>query len=321
MKNKACSNCKKSGFDSEFLFCPYCGNDLFLQGKCGECGHQNPPESKYCQECGSKLSLEPVLADEPEYTILPITNLEDVPASGITIEFGYSTSANFDKALKIAREFDSYIQYGEDRKALHRITIDPSQIEETTELHDYVGGWKSAKLYIDGEDAQSGSVYGFTWCYRQRKSNFKPEYYCFGYENEHDFNLWGCNQARMPFRGYADWFSYGEWIGKKGDWKFDKERILHKLQIELFSVRFCPAFNPDLVEDVLQAMPDVVNPNKDKNWKFVEDWGGDDISAGLVITREEQGYKEKVVMKGVAPKAGAISQIAKSLNLRLPKMN
>jgi hypothetical protein len=75
---------------------------------------------------------------------------------------------------------------------------------------------------------------------------------------------------------------------------------------------------PELVEDVLNALPDVVNPNKDKNWKFVERWG-DESLPGLVMTVSRFGFQEKVVMKGVSPSGqGALKDMAKRMKFHLP---
>ena len=108
------------------------------------------------------------------------------------------------------------------------------------------------------------------------------------------------------------------WLNNKGDWKFDKERISHELQKGLYQYRFCPALRPELIQDVLNALPDVVNPTKDKNWKFVERWG-DENSPGLVVTMNRFGIKENVVMKGVAPNGqGALKDMAKRMKFSLP---
>jgi hypothetical protein len=114
----------------------------------------------------------------------------------------------------------------------------------------------------------------------------------------------------MAFREYADWWHWGSWANKKSDWEFDKERIMHGLQTKLFPIRYCPALQPRLVSEVLRALPDVVNPNRDKNWKFVEAWSGEDVPGGLVFKTKRHGYEETVVVKGVCPKGtGALTEI------------
>ena len=57
----------------------------------------------------------------------------------------------------------------------------------------------------------------------------------------------------------------------------------------------------------------------DKNWKFVESWGEDGLSTGLVVTVKKYGYEDKVTMKGVAPNGiGALQEIVKRMKYKLP---
>ena len=85
----------------------------------------------------------------------------------------------------------------------------------------------------------------------------------------------------------------------------------HELQKNLYPVRYCPAIQLDLAQESLDAIPDRVNPNKNKNWKFIESWG--DETGGLVVTITRYGMKDKVVMKGVGPTKGAIKEIARKV--------
>lgn len=235
------------------------------------------------------------------------------------IEFGYSSSSNFELALQEAQKFANFQQANEGKKARYRVCFDPKSIDMSLELVKYIKGWKSSKIFVDGERNSWENVYSFLWCYENKCSSYKPDIYCFGYENDYDINIWGCTQARLPFRDHAPWVEWGAWQNKKCDWRFDKDRIRHELQKELYKYRFCPAINFDFIDDALEAFPEIVNPRKDKNWKFVESWGDDDISSKLVITTRKYGYEEKVVMKGVAPKGlGAMKQIMKKMKHKLP---
>ena len=83
-----------------------------------------------------------------------------------------------------------------------------------------------------------------------------------------------------------------------------------------FRVRFCPAMQDSPALAVLDAFPDKVNPNKDKNWKFVEAWG-DTPAGGLKMTTTSYGIKQTVVMKGVALNGrGAVEEIGKRLRAK-----
>jgi len=317
MTKKECEKCNAGDLQDDFAFCPYCGVKLFESGRCGGCGHENGEGAKFCRECGITLTLQ-AKGESDKKVAFSDEKLGPHARSGITLEFGYSSSSNFDLAVEMARGFATFKKYNEGRKAIHRVDISPEEIAETTELADYIGGWKSSRVYMDGEKVTWKSIYGFSWCYGERESSYRPEHYCFGYEESHKFNLWGCVQARMPFTDYSGWLTYGRWVDNDGTWEFDKDRIRHKLQQKLYEYRFCPAFNEELVEDVLNTIPKTVNPRRSKDWKFLEDWSGDESSGGLVVVTVDHGYEEKTVMKGVKPTRQAIKHMIKQLKLRLP---
>lgn len=315
MPPNTCPSCNVE-LTGEFRFCPNCGHDLKKPIVCPNCEYQNESNSKFCQECGTpptKTRTKAKTADSQP----AIVEIEPPPSNGITIEFPYSSAQTFEFAVECAKKFPTFKQYGEDKKAIYRVTFQPFEMESAIELVEHLKGWRRT-VYVDGEKVTWDSVFSFSWCYEKKKASFKPEFYCFGYENEYEFNVWGCIQARLPFTENSQWFCWGSYLNNKGDWKFDKERIRHELQKTLYPYRFCPALQHGLVEDVLNALPDVVNPNRDKNWKFVERWG-DESMPGLVVTINRFGIQEKVTMKGVCPSGqGALKEMAKRMKFRLP---
>ncbi len=321
MSQNACPSCGKE-LTSEFRFCPYCGHDMQKPIVCPVCQYPNESNSKFCQECGAPLrdmvSSKPQKKSNVAAKQTAVVEIEPPANSGITIEFPYSSAQTFDFAVECARRFTTFRQYGEDKKAIYRITFDPQDMASALELVEHLKGWRRRVVYVDGEKVTWDSVFSFAWCYERKRASFKPEFYCFGYENEYEFNVWGCIQAHLPFTEQAQWFCWGTWLNNRGDWRFDKERIRHELQKALYPYRFCPALQPQLIEDVLAALPDVVNPSKDKNWKFVERWGDENLP-GLVVTVNRFGIQEKVVMKGVSPSGqGALKDLARRMRFRLP---
>ncbi len=311
-----CFNCKKT-VQPDFKVCPYCGENLIDKKVCPKCNYENEANSKFCQECGVNL------VGEKEKTIKPkpkveVVELEPVPSTGITIEFPYSSSQSYDFAVKAAEKFESYQLSGEGKKVIHRVNVNDNEIESLDELIENLKGWRSRVVYVKGEKVQWDSVFNFIYCFNQRKQSFKPHLYCFGYESEWQFNMWGCLQSDLSFNENSELFTYGKWLNEKGDWQFDKERIKHKLQKNLFPYRFCPKINLELIGEVINAFPDRVNPTKDKDWKFVENWGGDE---GLKVSIKEYGYSEEKYMKGVAPikKEVLVKIISKKIRQKLPK--
>lgn len=312
---RACFNCSKEIHDS-FKFCPHCGTDIRTPRPCPKCGYENEPNSKFCQECGNSLNASSA-ATAANTSHSAVNEMEPPPASGITIEFPYSTAQSFEFAVQSAQALPNFKQFGDGKKAVYRVTVSQKQMEDLDELVENLKGWRKRVVYTDGTKAQWDSVFGYTWCYARKKSSYKPELYCFGYENDWEFNLWGCIQAHMPFTERSDWFTYGKWVDKSGTWEFDKDRIRHELEKKLYTLRFCPGMNTSLVEEILVALPDQVNPNHDKDWIFLENYSNNE---GLIITKSYYGNKEQVVVNGVGPNGkGAIKKILRSIPTKLPQ--
>jgi hypothetical protein len=282
---------------------------------CPNCGYENESNSKFCQECATTLLAKKTKREKsPRKTSKPSISISEIPpppSEGITIEFPFSTAGSFDFAVQTAQNFPTYQQFGEKKKTLYRVNLDRIDMESAMDLVEHLKGWRKRVVYVNGEKVPWDSVFSFTWCFEKRKSSFKPDLYCFGYEDEWKINIWGCTNSGLPFTDNANWCEWGRWLNKRGDWEFDKDRIRHELQKNLYPYRFCPAIQLDLVQESLAAIPNKVNPSKNKNWTFVESWG-EEID-GLVVTITRYGMKEKVTMKGVGPKKGAIKEIARKV--------
>lgn len=300
-------------------FCPSCGFDLKKPITCPECNYPNEANSKFCQECGTPLSenvkLHTKKIDKAEFEIIEI---EPVPKLGITIEFPYSTASFFEFAVKEAEKIQTYKKYGEGKNSLFRVTIGDKEMSKIADLLEQLKGWRKRAVYVNGTKVTWDSVFSYSWCYEKKKSCYKPDLYCFGYENAWTFNLWGCHQAGMPFTENATWFSYGKWLNNKGDWVFDKNRIQHELEKNLYDVRFCPAISYSLIEEIITALPNIINPKNNKNWKFMESFDLD-IIGGLIMTTNQYGFDQQVAMIGVSPKGlGFMQEIKSRLKIKLP---
>ena len=312
----SCNSCGRDGLSREFSFCPYCGETLGNPSICSNCSTQLDESAKFCPACGTAAGESKKTKRETKTP--EVSEVGPVPTKGITVEFFYSTSAKFDFAVEAAKKFSYFKQYGEGKKALYRVTFGNNEMDLAVDLVEYLKGWRKRTVYVNGEKVTWDSVFNFAWCYNKRKSSYKPEFYCFGYDETYNINVWGCLQAHMPFHDRTEWFTWGRWLNKRGEWEFDKDRIKHELQKNLYKYRFCPAIQLGLVKDVLAALPDRVNPNKDKNWVFIESW--DSSAVGLEITLDRHGYKEKRIAVGVGPKGPEVIEtvLRKLKNGRIP---
>lgn len=314
------NNCESCGFElqEDFFFCPGCGHDLQIVRYCVNCGHKIDKYASFCQECGSQLKMKQATESDGKKDATVKLKGEDTPSSEIKIEFPYSSSQTFDFAVEEAKKNPRFEICGEGKKAIYRVTFYQHEMEAAAGLAEHLKGWRTRTVYLDGDKTTWESVFAFLGCYNKKRASYKPEYYCFGYESDWQQNIWGCISSQLNYRDNEEWFCWGEFIDRKGTWRFDKKRIRHELEKNLYAFRFCPAFNQGRLETVLDAFPIIVNPTVDKNWKFAESWG-DSTGLGLVVTVNRYGEKEEVKMKGVSPNGyGALEQIAKKLTFKLP---
>jgi double zinc ribbon protein len=317
MAQNYCPSCK-TALTSKYRFCPNCGHDLEKPIICPNCEYRCESLAKFCQECGASLikkngEKETVKNKSQEAQSNKI-EIDPPSMNGITIEFPYSTSQTFDLAIESSKMFTTFKQFGEYKKAIYRVTFQPDEMDTAIDLIEYLKGWRRRIVYVDGQKVPWETISSFLWCYRKQKASYRPEFYCFGYDQEYELNIWGCMQAHMPFTTYSRWFCWGTWLNNQGDWKFDKERIRHELQKTLYPYRFCPAMQHGIIEDAINALPDVVNPKNDINWKFIEKWG-DDISSFSTIAISRPGYQGRVAVIGVCPNGkGALKELVKKMN-------
>jgi len=79
---------------------------------------------------------------------------------------------------------------------------------EVIKLAGLLSGLKNKKCYLDGEELDWDTLFGFVWCAGEREKAYRPIEYCFGKASK-QLNPWGCIQAHMDWTEWANWFSYG----------------------------------------------------------------------------------------------------------------
>ena len=266
--------------------------------RCSSCGVENPPDSKFCSKCGNSLSIA-----EQEVQVK-----YEIPRSGITIEFAESTGASFPKALELAKKTSDFQQCAKNKKNWFMANFASGRITDATPLAEALSGLRNRSLFIDGEEQQWDEVFAFVWCSSQRDLAYRPVEYCFG-KDENRINPWGCKQARMEWTDWANWFCYGQWeksgfIGKKVQWKFDKNRIKHELSTNIFRFRYCPYLNTRLFELVLQGIPDFVVPGVDSDWDYHQNYT--EVPGAIRVVQQERNsgmsFTNEFWADGVRPK-------------------
>ena len=244
--------------------------------ECDKCGGGINEGSKFCPQCGDPVT-------EADRVSTPATESK---IANVGLSFGYSSSANYGKAVEICKNIPSYSVEGEEKNLKHKVTLPITEVDLIANLFDLVGSWKSSKMLINGHVATKKDLtYYGVGCYRNRQKAYNPKQYCFG-EREFEANIWGCKRLNMPVNEWGGgWLDYGK-FDDQGVWYFDKDRIKHELEIKLKENDLCPVLDRKKVLETLENLPDSINPKKDKNWKYktsYEDVSGDfkEVAVGI----------------------------------------
>ena len=273
--------------------------------KCPSCETPMTEEAKFCPGCGNPVDKTDDMAG--------VSVSYELPTSGIAVEFAESTAAGFANALAKVQAAPSNATCVKDRKTWHMGAWPSDKIVDAAKLASDLKGMRNRKVWIDGKESRWDEVFGFVWCSEQREGAYRPIEYCFGIDDKR-LNVWGCKQAHMEWVEWATWFSYGKFdkrglLKKQITFTFDKKRIRHELESNLFRFRFCPYLNFRLVEAVVDAFPDEVMPETDDAWTYKRDY---QESPGAIKIKEKtnnSGFSsvDEYYASGVVPRSSAVA--------------
>ncbi|QYK53658.1 MAG: zinc ribbon domain-containing protein [Fimbriimonadaceae bacterium] len=279
---------------------------------CSQCGEELQSSFKFCPACGEQLSIA-TRPKPPKFSGSKVAELPP-PRMGICIEFQKSTSSSFEFALATAQLFDSFEEHLLGSTTIYRVTVGKGQTASLDDLLEHISGWRKRKVYVDQVAHTWDSVFGYQWCYKRKKSSFRPDIYCFGHDDSYRVNGVGCLHARMGIMDFGEWFTWGQWLDKNGTWKFDKERIQHEIEKNLHEYRFCPAISKTPTQIFLACIPDTVNPKTNKEWEFVEDYTN---RVNSLPSPNSDSYMRTYIV-GVRPRGDTFARrVFAALNLEL----
>lgn len=228
--------------------------------KCDKCGGAITEGSTFCPHCADPVTT----SDKPE------SALAGSATAIVNISFGYSSSPNYNTAVDLCTKLPSYTASGEDKEIRHSIALAITEIELLIKLYELVGGWKTSSMLINGQAAtKSALVYHGAGCFRSRQKAYNRQMHCFG-EQESDFNIWGCKRLNMPFM-WGKWLTYGQ-MNRQGVWFFDKDRIIHDIELAVHENGLCPVLDRSRILDTLDKIPDSVSPKSDPNWEYLTEY-------------------------------------------------
>jgi hypothetical protein len=237
--------------------------------KCAECSTQNAVSAKFCANCGNSL----ISGDTNKSVAISY----EIPKTGIAIEFSESTASGFGDAVLKANKAPTSAICIKSKKTWYLASWPLNEIAAAASLVEDLKGMRNRKVWLDGKESRWDDIFGFTWCSQQRNSAYRPVEHCFGIE-EKILNIWGCKHSGMNWTSWERWFSYGAFNDfnartNEANFVFNKNKIRHELESNLYKIRLCPHLNFKLIEAVLEILPSEVKVSAAKNaeWKFKQD--------------------------------------------------
>jgi hypothetical protein len=204
----------------------------------------------------------------------------------IKIEFSFSTSPNYDKAVAIAQSLSGYKSWGEGRKLRHQVKFVAEEAEEFSQLGSLIYHWKSTTFWLNEKECKQ-SPFGVTYCIRDRLKAYDPNTYC-GQDN-----YWGCRRVAYSL-------TTGK-LDENGAFHFDKKRFLFNRKEELELLAACPFFDKELMLQRLDELDEVIDPRISENWDYYTDYSNTIVGVHFVppgphveiefATPEERGEK------------------------------
>lgn len=279
---------------------------------CTKCNSNIDQNAKFCPECGTPVS-DAVVESSVKVTF-------EIPSTGITIEFAESTAAGFADAVSEQSNAPVNKVCEKGKKKWYLASWPEKDFTKPLKLIDSLKGMRNRKVYVDGEEQRWDDIFGFTWCAERRTSAYKPIEYCFGLD-ENRFNIWGCNQSRMEWSDWANWFTYGNFekvglLKNQVVFKFNKEKIKHELITNLFKCKYCPHLKFDFIEKALDKFPIEIIINDKSDWKYKRDYNETPGAIKVTTKTSEGGYTitDEFYSSGVVPKSLSIGmEIIKSV--------
>jgi hypothetical protein len=244
----------------------------------------------------------------------------DLTGMKLAIEFCESSAANFSRALSIAKTAPSFSTRVDRKKAWYLAGWPTNDFLAAVPLVQALAGIRNKRCFVDNSEVDWSDALGFSNCAADKVRAYRPDQYCFGGENHQAINPWGCMHAKLDWSDWSRWFCYGHFTeegnwSKSIVWNFDKKRIRHELEKNLFKVRLCPHLKPNFVEAVLLALPDKVYMRDHGDWKYHRNYEMVPGSVKVIEKRGDSGleFTEEYYADGITPFGhGALKKILES---------
>ena len=205
------------------------------------------------------------------------------------IAFKKSTSSNYNKVLKLAKGFSSFIP-ADIKGGMNLIHIKSS--DEIKRKHktlisiwELIRSWNTTQFILDGKELNTRElweIFRLFKCSDDYSRSVIPERHCRQYG---EWEGWGCkylsaierNAERYAFSGRSTyWYQFGHFINDE-IWMVDKKdiRAAIRREIKLNHVYLCNKFNMKKIDEIIKSLPGKIFLKDSKEWKIVYEESAD----------------------------------------------
>jgi len=189
----------------------------------------------------------------------------------IRISFGQSSSKKREEAIEFIKKQSDFSCSGEGKDAIYSAIFNTKDLESLFKMLDLTSGWKSKHIEIDGVEVESTVLRNALYCYEEKVSKHASDLWCTKIETWEGVKKtkYGCRRIYLNQTNENRWDSFGYVDTDKGEWVFDKNKLLLEIGEQIGILQYCPVFNPEKVRKVIDKLPDRVNPINNTDWGFI----------------------------------------------------
>ncbi|HEX9970770.1 MAG TPA: hypothetical protein VGD14_01755, partial [bacterium] len=222
------------------------------------------------------------------------------PGTMIKISFGKSTSKKREEAVNFISKQPTFEKIADGLDAVYSAEFSTNDINTLYNMLDLTSGWKTQKIEIEGKEINSTELRNSLWCYRQKNNEKAGSEWCMKSDNyEIKNNPFNCKQLLFIQFESGVWEEFGYIDTDAGEWVFDKDSIKDRIMGDIERLKYCPIFKSEKVLNVIDTLPDRINPKTDIEWGFrsqdlhtwiwnngewISSWGGNKFPSFSLIT-------------------------------------
>jgi hypothetical protein len=198
----------------------------------------------------------------------------------LVTEFEKTPSINFRRALEVAETHPGFVQLMDERNVLiYRNLYRPDQLEHFHELYPLIKKWKGTRLYFKGDLVDFDLIESGVRCYLHtvlrhdgsgsRCQSFADAPLAAG---PTALGCLGCRRSDVsmdwpPAPEIPGWFYFGR-LDQHRTHVLDKEKLHDTAFSHLIEYSACPRLDLDQANALIQALPERIDPRKDREWVY-----------------------------------------------------